>query len=256
MRQFSITFQPDRAPIQGQHVTASGLHGLLFHVLQQANPQTAAWLHDHAAPKPFTMAPYYTQAGHLEGLRYTALHEEAAGILYHAWTLAHQSQQQLRLGRYQTFTVREIQLLPTPTFYQLAQESMPAATLTCHFLSPTSFKQGPGDLPLPLPANVFGSLWRTWNAFAPDILHLPETWLDWCAQDIFITAHQIHTVVVPFNRHTDFTGFVGQSTFRARRGSDADRRIWHTLGQLAPFCGVGRKTAMGMGIVACEPTPL
>lgn len=253
MQQLTITFRPDRAPIDGQHVTASGLHGLLFHVLQQANPAAAEWLHNHAAPKPFTMAPYYTEAGHLQGLRYTALNDEAAGILHHAWSLAQQSQQQLRLGRYQTFTVREVQSLPASSFYQLAHESLPAATLTLHFLSPTSFKQGPGDLPLPLPANVFGSLWRAWNAFAPPLLRLEDAWLDWCAQDIFVAAHQIHTVTVSFNRNTDFVGFVGQVTFRAPRGSDADRRVWHALSQFAAYSGIGRKTAMGMGVAACEP---
>ena len=252
MQQLTITFRPDRAPIDGQHVTASGLHGLLFHVLQQANPQAAQWLHDHAAPKPFTMAPYYTEAGHLQGLRYAALNDEAAGILHHAWTLTHQNQQQLRLGRYQTFTVGQVQTVPASSFYQLAHDSLPASTLTLHFLSPTSFKQGPGDLPLPLPANVFGSLWRAWNAFAPPTLHLPETWLDWCAQNIFVAAHQIHTVVVPFNRHTDFIGFVGHATFRAHKGSDTDRRIWRALGHFAVYCGVGRKTAMGMGIIQTE----
>ena len=252
MQQITITFQPDRAPIEGQHVTASGLHGLLFHVLKQANPAAAAWLHDHPAPKPFTMAPYYTDAGHLAGLRYTTLNDETAGILHHAWTTTHQNQRQLRLGRYQTFTVCAIEQMPASSFPQLIYESMPASTLTLHFLSPTSFKQGPGDLPLPLPANVYSSLWRAWNAFAPPILHLEEAWLDWCAQNIFIIAHDIHTVVVPFNRHADFTGFVGQATFRAHQGSEVQRGIWHALSQFAAYAGIGRKTAMGMGIATCE----
>ena len=92
-----------------------------------------------------------------------------------------------------------------------------AGILLLHFLSPTSFKQGPGDLPLPLPANVYSSLRRAWNAFALPVLHLEEAWLGWCAQNIFITAHDIHTVVVPFNRHADFTGFVGHLPRPSRR---------------------------------------
>ncbi|MCA9940683.1 MAG: hypothetical protein KC418_18730 [Anaerolineales bacterium] len=39
MQQLAITFHPDRAPIDGQHVTTSGLHGLLFHILGQADQQ-------------------------------------------------------------------------------------------------------------------------------------------------------------------------------------------------------------------------
>ena len=248
MQHIVVSFHSPDRPIDGRQVTARGLHGLLFHVLQQFDREAANELHTHPAPKPFSMVPYYTENGHLAGLRYAAVTEAAAALLAESWLNIYHKQQLLKLGRYQTFYVRHVECLPGYDFISLANLE-PISEMLLNFLSPTAFKQGKGSLPLPLPGNVFRGPWYVWNTFAQDILSIPESWLQWCEQDVFITEHQIETAVIALNRDNQFTGFVGRVKYEAYRGSEEQLRIWQALGTLAAFCGVGHKTTMGMGAV-------
>lgn len=248
MQQLTILFTPTNGRIDGNHITGRGLHGLLFNVLQQVNPAEAAWLHHHESPKPFSLVPLYTEEGALAGMRLSAVTERAGILFLEAWQTMKEQGELLRLGRYQTFTASSITSTAGPSFQALAQ-SRPESTMSLHFLSPTAFKQGPGHLPLPVPANVFSWPWRVWQAFAPAALTLGDSWPDWCEANVFVCRHRIETVEVPISQQERFTGFVGTVEFEAMDGTEAYLRVWQALGSLATFCGVGHKTTMGMGAV-------
>lgn len=248
MYTITTTFHPHGSRLEGRHITAQGLNGLFFNVLEQANPAGGKWLHEHASPKPYSVISFYTEQGELAGLRYAAVSENAAALIAQSWQKVYQTGEILKLGRCQQFIVTDVTVEPGPGFMTLA-ESRPQRELRLRFLSPTSFKQGPGDLPLPLPGNVFRTPLVVWNSFAPAPLHIPDEWLTWCGRDLFVTAHQIQTATIALNRQDSFTGFVGEVTFRAYQGDDHNLCIWHALAQLAAFSGVGRKTTMGMGAV-------
>jgi CRISPR-associated endoribonuclease Cas6 len=250
MQQITLAFNSTgRSPIDGRLVTARGLHGLLFDVLQRADQAEASWLHHHNSPKPFSLVPLYRADGGLAGLRLAAVTERTAALFRQAWEQAKQNGDVLRLGRYQTFTVQEINCQQGLSFPELATIS-PSQHLAFHFLSPTAFKQGPGHLPLPLPANVFSWPFRIWQTFAPNSMTLSDTWLDWCEQEVFVVSHRIETVTVAVSQQEQFTGFVGIVHFRAQQSPDAYLRVWQAMARLATFCGVGHKTTMGMGAVA------
>ncbi|KAA3664953.1 MAG: CRISPR system precrRNA processing endoribonuclease RAMP protein Cas6 [Chloroflexi bacterium] len=251
MNYITVSFHPQNGRIAGQHITMRGLHGLLFNVLKQVNEETAAWLHKHPSPKPFSMVPYYTNDGHLAGLRYALITDAALDIMLRAWQFATHQRTPLHLGR-QSFTINNVECIEGPDFLTLANLT-PHHQMQLEFVSPTAFRQGPGHLPLPLPGNVFRWPFNVWQRYAPERLRIHESWLDWCAKNVFVTAHRIETAVITINlrngRSDDFIGFVGPVTFHAQSKDDEALRIWQALGKLAAFSGVGHKTTMGMGAV-------
>lgn len=244
----ALHFEGTDSRLRGRDVTPRGLHGLLYHVLKQAGPAKASWLHKHPAPKPYTLLPYYGEPdGVLAGLRLSALTEETAAVLLQAWRHAQQAREMLRLG-VQEFQVTHVEQLAGPDYAALAMVE-PAPRVSLRFLSPASFRQGPGDLPLPLPVNVFRGPYASWQAFAPAHLQLPGDWLEWCAANLFVVAHRVHTVPVSLDRRDGFVGFVGEATFEALDSALLYQAALQSIARLAPYCGVGRKTTMGMGAV-------
>ncbi|MEW5984998.1 MAG: CRISPR system precrRNA processing endoribonuclease RAMP protein Cas6 [Chloroflexota bacterium] len=250
MRHLTLTFTPTNGRLDGRYITARGLHGLLFGLLQEVNQEEASWLHTHPAPKPFSLVPLYTETGTLAGLRLAAVTGRVAALFSGAWEEAQADGRPFHLGP-QAFTVSQVVATPGPGFAALAA-SRPARRLGLRFLSPTSFKQGPGSLPLPLPANVFNWPFQVWQAFAPRELALADDWLAWVERNVFVVEHRIETATVAISKQEQFTGFVGDVWFRAEgeiTAAEPYLRIWQALGDLATFCGVGHKTTMGMGAV-------
>jgi CRISPR-associated endoribonuclease Cas6 len=245
----SLFFSGLGQPIDGYHITARGLHGLLFNVLRSNDVNEATWLHSHPSPKPFSLVPFYTEDGSLAGLRLLAFNTRAHDLFRDSWERTWKQATPLRLG-HQEFLVRQVETQQAASFQALSQ-SPPGKWMALRFLSPSNFKQGPGALPLPLPANVFAGPLAIWRAFAPKTLAVavPLDWLDWCEKNVFVASHRINTVEVSISRSEAFCGFVGDVTFEAKDGSAAHLGFWQALGRLATFSGVGRKTNMGMGAV-------
>jgi CRISPR-associated endoribonuclease Cas6 len=246
MHHVLLTFTPLGKPLDGRFITARGLHGLLFDSLKHVDLEEAVWLHDHAAPKPFSLVPLYSNEGYLVGMRLATITDRATLLFMRAWEWARDTERPLRLGK-QAFTVSTVECVPGPGWLALAR-TPPESRVHFRFLSPTAFKQGPGSLPLPVPVNVFSWPMRVWQAFAPPST-LPEGWLDWCEREVFVVAHDIETVRVTISRPDDFTGFVGEVHFAAHQGSSPELSAWQALSNLAAFSGIGHKTTMGMGAV-------
>ncbi|MGY4707267.1 CRISPR system precrRNA processing endoribonuclease RAMP protein Cas6 [Candidatus Bipolaricaulota sp. J31] len=114
------------------------------------------------------------------------------------------------------------------------------------FATPTSFKGGDLDLPLPVPRLVFGSLLAKWNAFAPRPFPIS---LEEIERRIALAEARIATRRF-FDGRVHIVGFVGRARFRALRSSSPDlRRAMSTLAEFAFYAGVGRKATHGMGLV-------
>jgi CRISPR-associated endoribonuclease Cas6 len=132
-------------------------------------------------------------------------------------------------------------------------------TVRFDFASPTSFRQGGRDEPLPSPRHIFGSLARRWNQAFGDRLKLPieadarssEDFLKF-VEDHVVLEHpfDFHSAVV--KRESDFflTGFVGRASYRiiSRPGAAFVHAI-NLLADLAFFSGLGAKTSRGCGMV-------
>lgn len=246
MHHFTLTLQPRRGPLHGHTVTARGLHGMLFKAMREADPAETDWLHDHPTPKPFSLAPLYSTGGLLLGVRLGVVAERAADLFRRAWNWHREQETSLQLGP-NTCVVTDVQGDAGPRWLDLAQLP-PAPRVALRFLSPTAFRQGPGHSPLPVPYNVFSWPWRVWQAFAPEF-GLPEDWIEWCAQEVFVVRHRIETATVAVSKDESFTGFVGEVTFEAHHGGPGQLGLLQALARLAAYSGVGHKTTMGMGAV-------
>ena len=115
--------------------------------------------------------------------------------------------------------------------------------ITFHLATPTAFRQGKFDSPLPTRDNVFKSLCDRWNTYSaiqisPDII-----------EPIFPSRFNIRTeVVTNYDKH-HFIGCIGEIGYRVL--GDVEPLVIKQINALADFAmfsGIGRKTTMGMGI--------
>ncbi len=138
--------------------------------------------------------------------------------------------------------------------------------LKLEFASLTTFNRGSAknraygnfSALLPLPNYVFPYLAKRWNELAPpELAHLVQREaIEQYIQDdgIIIADYALQPHTVKFTTHTQ-PGFVGNCKYVLRGPDDpiseesplTVRQQILLLGQLAFYCGVGYKTAMGMG---------
>lgn len=114
------------------------------------------------------------------------------------------------------------------------------------FATPTTFKAGDLDLPLPVPKLVFGGLLAKWNAFSPYPLGVSPEEIE---RKLALAGAHLATKRF-FDGRSHIVGFTGRAYFRALKGSTQELvRAVGALAQFAFFAGVGRKTTHGMGLV-------
>ena len=261
LNQFAIRLTSAHGPLDARRVTPNGLQGVFHDVLKRHDPRAATWLHDHPAPKPYTLAAahYDHQRRQMAGLLISTLSQEASDCIIAAWRAAYEQRHILRFGvdgspAEQPFVITELIPIDTTAFDRLTQ-APPTRNLGLHFLTATAFSQGQGDLLFPLPRNVFMRPYEVWQTFAPEEFRLPADWLDWCEHNLFCSEHDIRTVPSNISRDKRFTGFIGKAWFQVILDRQDDRdhnlytRILGALGRFITYSGIGRKTTMGMGAV-------
>lgn len=114
------------------------------------------------------------------------------------------------------------------------------------FATPTTFKAGDLDLPLPVPRLVFGGLLRKWNSFSPYPLGISPQEIE---RKVALADARLRTKAF-YDGRSHITGFVGHARFRLLRGTPPEVvRAAGVLTQFAFFAGVGRKTTHGMGLI-------
>lgn len=130
------------------------------------------------------------------------------------------------------------------------------------FATPTTFSQGQqawGKLfkLFPEPAQVFESLARLWEAFAPAELRLAAGGLTlrdvaaWCEEHVIVSRYTLHTSYLPFSKFGQ-VGFEGDVDYEVKGNPSAPEASWLSpLARFALFSGVGYKTTMGMGQARC-----
>jgi CRISPR-associated endoribonuclease Cas6 len=111
------------------------------------------------------------------------------------------------------------------------------------FATPTNFRQGTVDTPLPDRDRVFNSLLRKWNQYSG------MEFSDGLIQQIFPTYFDIKSAIAPDSR-SQFVGCVGEMSFKLFGDAEPDViKQFNALSDFALYAGIGRKTPMGMGMV-------
>ncbi|MGK7934624.1 MAG: CRISPR-associated endoribonuclease Cas6 [Xenococcaceae cyanobacterium] len=116
---------------------------------------------------------------------------------------------------------------------------------TFSFATPTTFGKGKQNNSLPTPESIFRSLRKRWNKYSS--IEIPETELP--LESLFPSYFNLRTEVVKDSKST-IIGCVGDISYKAF-GNIAPQQIKYlnTLADFALYCGMGKKTTMGMGMV-------
>ena len=124
---------------------------------------------------------------------------------------------------------------------------------TLRFLTPTSFKKGDADYPLPVPELVVKSLLRKWNRFSPYKFE-PKELIDYAKNFLAPSGCWIRTKKFEISEKAKAVGFTGQTFFYSLKRTPLNGQL-HSLFKFASYAGVGRKTTMGMGKCLLLSTP-
>lgn len=244
-----------------------------------ANPKLAQRLHDEQGLKPYTVstllddrgrplnAGAWLKPGQECWLRLTALNDELAEVIEKR--ILPRLPERLTLYK-MDFRVdgvarrrAEHPWADCASFVEIAQNAALAEaepTVRLEFASPTAFRDNGLDVCLPLPGQVFRSLWARWNAFCPAAMQVQELWPEFAAACIYVnelTAVNTTRWVFADGTRGAATGFSGAVAFRLpparaleekwRPYSDGAAALMQSLARFAFYAGVGHHTTIGMG---------
>jgi CRISPR-associated endoribonuclease Cas6 len=130
---------------------------------------------------------------------------------------------------------------------------------TLEFNSPTAFRSGSADQPLPVPGQVFRSYWEKWNTYAPEPCRIQDVWRDF-VQDCVVVSELVGVNSERWEFAegsrgiaTGFTGTVGFALLPKHQCGrwadvwDGADQVLQTLSQFAFYCGTGHHTSIGLG---------
>ncbi len=116
-----------------------------------------------------------------------------------------------------------------------------------YFETPTSFRKGKFDYPLPEPTLIFKSLIRKWNFFSPQKINISAKEL---SSALRLGGAWIKTKKVSLSEKNKLLGFYGRVFIDAPTDKPSLLKLLNALYLFSPFSGVGRKTTMGAGKVS------
>ena len=221
------------------------LYANLMRLMGAAYPGLGDVIHDRPVRKPFTLSALKRNRDGDYRWRVTLLEDD----LWEPLRAGVQAVGVLDLnGR--TWPVRWPDAQVTHRSYDFLLTGVrPADYIEVKFLSPTTFRAGDLDFPLPEPVAVFKSWLSRWNDFAPPDRRISTSLMETVLTNVAISAHRLRTQRHDLGRG-QIVGFLGEVTFaivKARKLNQA--LVWqlNALADYAEFCGTGRKTTHGMG---------
>jgi CRISPR-associated endoribonuclease Cas6 len=257
-----------QSPIPAGYLTGKHLHALFLTLVSSVDKSLGDHLHEQKSDKAFVLSPLQISrrsnpehslqwehkqaipAGTLCWWRISLLDDSLFGHLSKLWLNLNPSHP-WHLG---PADLQITSILGTPqstqpwanfvTYSQLyEQASEEHRHLNFTFCTPTAFRQAQFDCALPTRDLVFKSLLRRWNQYS--IIEFEESILE----PIFPSFFNIRTEIVADSR-SKFIGAVGAISFRILGEVDPliIKQI-NTLADYALYCGAGRKTPMGMGMI-------
>lgn len=258
-----------KSPIYPEYLTGRHLHALFLTLVSSVDRSLGDRLHEDTAQKAFTIGPIQTnkrpnnlrdnclQWYHTRAIpansncwwRISLLDDSLFGELAALW-LQINPKKPWHLGPTDLLITS---ILATPQSSQLWANSCSYSQLyenasdtnkiiNFYFATPTSFRQGKYDTAMPSRECVFNSLLSRWNKYSGiEFSEIP-------LESIFSSYFDINTEIFADSR-SKFIGFVGESSYRIMGDVEPVliKRV-NALADFALYCGVGKKTTMGMGM--------
>jgi CRISPR-associated endoribonuclease Cas6 len=233
-------------PVQIIELLPERIHALFFSILPEKVSQE---LHSIKGTKPFTVCfkDFFGKDGKEEvkriSLTVTLLKDELFPLLSEGIILG---KKELKIGGV-GISSKRITSSEHKTYQRLMEEGKVTRDFLFFFQTPTTFKKGHSDYPLPEPALIFKSLLRKWNSYSEEKLELSLAELSKMLQ---VGGFWIKTRKLPVSQNAKLTGFTGRVFINARIEDEETLKKLYTLASFAEFSGVGRKTTMGFGKVS------
>ncbi len=143
--------------------------------------------------------------------------------------------------------IKEKDVMSYESIYEIAE---PNNTLVMDFLTPTTFKRGDFDHPLPDPRLIFKGLIRKWQWFSDFKIDIDLR--DLVDNRIHLSGAWIRTRKVELSEKAKITGFRGRVVLFIDSGKERELKWINALAKFGEFAGVGRKTTMGFGTVRMQ----
>lgn len=268
------------------HVQGPALQGMFLHLLESVDPDVMQRLHADNRYRPYTLSPlgiegqptpdpsregkFNRKGKFFEGFRLPGrqmigtgdscsvritLLEDDLFPTFSRYFLT-QAEPTFRLGSVE-FQVTNVlvtgddgnpwsRYISYPELISRAVRQQRQRRIGLRFLSPTNFRNGDVDLPLPWPRLVFQGYLKRFCEFypvdfLPDFAELVECYtgigrLDWIRTETIKTKNVV------------LAGFTGEVYFHIDPKAPPDL-VWqmNLLADFAFFCGTGRKTTIGLG---------
>ncbi|MBD1935748.1 CRISPR-associated endoribonuclease Cas6 [Microcoleus sp. FACHB-68] len=260
-----------QSPISPQYLTGRHLHALFLTLVSAVDQQLGDNLHNEKSEKAFTLSPLQINghqrfshgiysleweyhkpipAGTPCWWRVSLLDDTLFSRLTPLW-LNLNPQQPWHLG---PADLHITGILGTPrssqpwanatTYAQLYEQASEVdRQIALTICSPAGFRQGQYDSALPTRECVFGSLLHRWNKYSG--IEFSGEFLE----KVFPSFFDIRTEMVADSR-SKFIGCLGEISYRILGDVEpqAIKQI-NALADFALYCGIGRKTPMGMGMI-------
>ncbi len=257
-----LALQADR-PVRFPPYLGRAAHAAFLRLITQSDPALAEQLHAPDERRPFTCSTLWgprrqggsliLEAGRPAFLRFTGLDEAVSRHLLH---LAEHPPEHIELEgtplavERATLDPQEQPWAGRTSYEELAGRHLWPGGRTetraeLEFASPTAFRSGGRNIPLPLPGMVYGSLMEKWNAFSP--IALPEEVRRFAEECLAISRYRISTHVVSGKEESLQIGFTGTCRYTALRRDPYWLGLIQLLTDYAFYAGVGYQTAVGMG---------
>ena len=256
-------------PIERASVPAAlgrAVHAWLLDRIEGVDVSLARHLHEGEGPRPFTVSNLWG-AGRARGgkvtldperpcwLRLTGLTERVSGAIERALPAVGEGLTLAGVPLRVTEVTTEAGQHPwagRADYAGLVQQYTLAAgphprSVTLRFASPTLFRSGGRDLPLPLPALVFAGYLRKWNTFSP--LALPVEAKRYAEECVALGRFKLRSHLVSFEQGGKgaHVGFTGEARFRFLVGDAYWTRVMLLLAGYAFWAGTGYRTTVGLG---------
>lgn len=243
-------------PQVGQRGTEA--RALFYDLTRQSNPVLRDRLHQDGGRPPFTAACLLSPAAERTlRLRFSALNRETALALNESLLDHLSSERRVPLGAEEFRIARVVFDGAEEVFAGMSDYpkvlSLPLGRrLSFRYLTPTSFRMGDANLPLPVPQSVYRGLWEKWNLFAPEGLRMDREVLTAAEHQVLPASFKLQSAVHKL-KEGKVIGCKGVCRYEVLGNvNEATLRGICALTRFAFFAGVGAKTTAGMGQVVTE----
>lgn len=241
-----IGFRPDRE-LPSSQLTPDRVHALFFSVLGK---NLAEELHRPSRIKPFSLwfLPFFREERNLDRvfIEVSFLKEDLFPRFLSSFMM---EEGDLRLGETTLKRIKRprIDESMVVSYRRIYEEAPEDPTIVMDFITPTTFKKGESDYPLPDPKLVFKSLIRKWSAFSD--LRIDTDLREVVESRIQVSGAWIRTRKVCLSKLGKVVGFTGRVVFFVDSEERNVLKWINALARFGEFAGVGRKTTMGFGKV-------